>query len=274
MSLSNPNQGSNGPQRPANLYLEWDSTAKSWKYYDKGKQENIMIGAKITFFVLDQLSTIKGYSKGNKSNFWSNEVRNPKTSEFIIETKNGVAYKGLYGDMKKNDAVGCKFCRSVYIAMKIDGKLQIANIQMVGSSLGAWSDFFKKTDAKGKVIEPSEIDWGKVKLLESKAVECTGSLLNDSGEISFNYPVFQFVEEMTEESFNKAVELDMKLQEYLNVKVDGFKLEDAIPYADRKVTEQPAPTQSEVPPTRESFPDNAEEFLTPSDDPSTDLPFN
>lgn len=209
MSRSNPT--SQGTKNPAIYFAEWSSTDKCFKYYQKSKTEgekgfDVLIPLPFRFLVLDQLNTVKGFSKTNSSSFWSNEVRNVKTDELVIKHKNGEAARGLYDDIiGKRGCTGAKFSKSVYVMVFDENKNpQLANIQMLGSALGQWIEFTNKVGDK----------------INNNAVECKNYTQDKNGETVYYKPNFDLIP-CSKESNEMAIELDKKLQEFLKLYLSG-----------------------------------------------------
>lgn len=157
-----------------------------------------MVKMPFPFLVLDELATIKGYSKSDESGYWSNQVRNTTKQPFTVRTKAGIVETALYKELKCT-AKGAKYAKSVYCAFFDENKeLAIGNITFVGAALSAWIEFSKahKTDT-GCVI------------IEGKSAEKT------NGATKYFEPVFGFKEKVSEETEQKALELDKELQTYL-----------------------------------------------------------
>ena len=204
MSRSNPNaNASSGSKNPAKFFAEWNSTERCFKFYQKSedkekKGHDVLLPFPFRFLVLDELNTVKGFSKSNKSSFWSNEVRFIKTDILTIRHKNGIAATGLYTDII-NLCKGAKFSKSVYVMIKEKDKEPfIANIHMFGSAIGQWIDFADKVKDN----------------LYKMAVECKEYQEDKNGDIVFYKPVFNLVS-CTEESNRQAEVLQQELQKYL-----------------------------------------------------------
>lgn len=144
-------------KNPAKAFLQWDGTNGGFNYWDKSKGEKgekVHVDLPFGFMALDTLATVKGYSDSSKSGFWSNEVRNTQKDKLTVRTKAGIAATGLYSEVMANKAcTGAKFCQSVYVVAKVEGKTCIANIQMMGTALSAWIDFGKANKIyKGAIL--------------------------------------------------------------------------------------------------------------------------
>jgi hypothetical protein len=188
---------------PVQRFFEWDGVNGCFEYFDKTKKTETTKGEKVSmplpfrFLVLDKLSTIKGYSKDEKSGYWSNEVRDIKKDVMVVRTKKGVAAKGTYDQViDSKDTRGSKYCQSVYIAYKEGKDLVICNLGLTGSAVSSWIEFSKANKIMDGAI----------------AVESATDEVN--GATKYKKPVFKKIA-TTPESEAKAKELDVELQEYL-----------------------------------------------------------
>jgi hypothetical protein len=209
MSLSNPQA-----KNPAIRFFQWRGGAEAFKgddgktrheggkvtWYDKEDQQEYEMDLPFSFIVLDELTTITGYSEKDQSGFWSNEIRNLQQEKLVVKTKSGTVATGLYGDISENiKAKGAKYAQSVYIAFKDEsGELQIANIKMAGAALTAWIEFKKRFDISQCAVFITE---------EPK--------LEKKGTNYYFSPVFDG-QNMSDATRNAAVKLDEELQRYLN----------------------------------------------------------
>lgn len=194
MSLSNQSS----TVSPAKHFLRVKSG--SVNYYDKESQQNIDVPVPLSFVVLDQLATVKGWSDNDQSGYWSNEVKSAGQDAITVRTSKGEKATGIWKDIKTNPAVaGAKFNASVYIAAPGREGLEIQNIAFSGASLNAWIEFVNAN--KG-------VTRGKNK------VTITGFSDEKKGAVKYQVPVFEAVE-ITEEELAQATELDKELQVYL-----------------------------------------------------------
>jgi len=206
--MSRSNQTETNPN-PAKYFFKFASSKGTFQYYDKEKKENIQVKLPFRFMVLDTLSTVGGFSKNCNSGFWANEVRNTVTDPLTVRTKDGVFAEGLYRDKIESPlkADGGKFIQSIYIAYKDDSKeLVIANIQMLGSALGAWIPFTK--------ANKNEIFKGVVTV--KTTIEET------NGANTYKVPVFK-IGKVTEPTDAAAKVLDEELQVYLEASLNTHK---------------------------------------------------
>lgn len=190
---------------PSQKFFEWDGVNGQFEFFDKTQKTETVKGVKVSvplpfkFLVLDKLSTIKGYNKDEKSGYWSNEVRDIKTEVMIVRTKKGIAGKGTYAKViDTKDCRGAKYCQSVYIAYKDGDKMVICNLGLTGAAVSSWIEF-----CKGNKIMEGAI-----------AVESATDEVN--GATKYKKPVFKKIPS-TKESEDKAKELDIELQKYLNI---------------------------------------------------------
>jgi hypothetical protein len=198
MSRSNPQ---NENPNPATRWFEWKSTEKCFSFYDKATEQNILIKLPFTFILLDRTATVRGYSKKQQSGIHSNEVKDTRSENLVVKFFKGPAIaQGLWADIKDTvTARGGKFAVNAYIAYKEgkDAPLKIGAIQMVGCAVGAWFDFEK----------------AHRKDIYEKAIRVASSELDESGDVSFNRPVFTLAD-VTAETNAEAVALDKAVQEY------------------------------------------------------------
>lgn len=194
MSRSNPTL-----TNPSKHFMSWSGSKGELSWFSKDKQAEIPVKLPFTFMVLDELSTITGYSKPDKSGFWSNEVKNITRDELTVRLKSGIRYAGLY---KNEQGIvqmpkGARYTKSVYIAhLGGDGEYILGNLKLTGSALTAWIEFNKNI----------KVENGTVVLKEAKTVE------GELGE--YHVPVFEYRSSEPEED-EAAMRLDKELQIYL-----------------------------------------------------------
>lgn len=203
-------QGGDAIKNPATKFLSWKSNDQAFSYYDKDKQENVLVKLPFKFLFLDQLQSVKGWSDALSGQIISNEVKTVSDQELNVicyhknnkgeATKTTIA-KGLYSQIK--DAVvsaGAKYHKSIYIMLE-DGTL--ANIQLKGASVKEWSDFFNRSK---KRLADEWIVIDSVKAGKKGAVKFT------TPEFKFERSISDSESEQADEVFN---ELDAYLQQYL-----------------------------------------------------------
>lgn len=194
------NQSSN----PATKFLQWKSNDKCLSYYDKEKGENILVSLPFKFIFLEHYHTVKGWNDKSVSGIYSNEVfligQEPLT---VKAFKGGEIASGLYSEIrtKVKDAGGV-YHRSIY-GMNEDG--EIVNLQLKGSAVSSYSDFFKEN--QNHIENDSWIEIASAK--EGK-----------KGAVKFTTPEFKLGEKTTpaqEKQISEAVsELQSYIKDYFN----------------------------------------------------------
>lgn len=182
---------------PATKFLEWKSNDKCFAYYDKEKGENVKVELPLKFVILEHYHTVKGWNDKTESGIYSNEVLFIGTEEMSVKAfKGGEIASGLYKEIKnKVKDAGGVYHRSIYVVLA-DGSL--ANIQLKGSAVSAYSDFTKEHENKWTTnwMEVSEAKDGK------------------KGAVKFSTPVFKVADKIKDPS--KLAEKANELQEYMN----------------------------------------------------------
>lgn len=227
--MSRSDKSTNRTPHPCERWFEWSSTHQTLTYWDSEAKENVPVKMPFRFLVLDQLNTVTGYSKSLNAGFYANEVRGSKDEITVRSKKLGIIKTGEWkADLKSID--GAAFTKSVYIAYyDADGEMRLGNIKFAGSALSGLSDNAIKANLaahkKDKTVElyPDElftrIGWFNFcevnKDIEDIAVELCDSIPDKNGTVDFHRPIFKRVEKVSEESLQKALELDRILQPYL-----------------------------------------------------------
>lgn len=220
MSRSKQNNNS-GNANPCKYFIDWKNG--SFVYYDKEAGKNVDLGDKITFLVLDQLASVKGWHDASESGIWSNEVRDTRIEPLIVKAfKGGDLVNGIYGEIKdKVKSLGGRYVRSMYVAMKVNGDtLELANLQLKGATLGEWTAFFN--DNKNEIYDA--------------AVEIKGSDERKKGSTKFKVPVFA-LKNVSEDTNETAKLLDTTLQNYLSGYLLGQHLESKQQVTDKVLNE-------------------------------------
>ena len=196
MSRSNPTESTH----PCERWMQWNGQKGIFEWYNKETEEKIPV-KDLTFLVLDELATIKGWDEANKAGIFSNEVRSTVTNPFLVKSfKGGEIANGLYKDIKDTiKANGARYNANVYVAFKNnEGVLVIGSVMLKGAALSAWMDF-KKENKTG---------------VATQAVRVIGAGKGKKGTITYKYPKFELYP-VDEDTNNEAVELDKVLQAHL-----------------------------------------------------------
>lgn len=203
-------QGGDAIKNPATKFLSWKSNEQAFSYYEKDKQENVLVKLPFRFLFLDQLQSVKGWSDALNGQIISNEVKTVSDQELNVicyhkntkgeQAKTTIA-KGLYSQIK--DAVvsaGAKYHKSIYIMLE-DGTL--ANIQLKGASVKEWGDFFNRSK----------------KRLADEWIIVESAKAGKKGAVKFTTPEFKFERSISDSESEQADavfdELDAYLHQYL-----------------------------------------------------------
>jgi hypothetical protein len=192
MSRSNPSL-----TNPCSKFVEYSGDEGKFYYYDKEEKVKIEIPLPIYFTVLDELSTITGFSEKHGCGIYSNEVHSVAKEVLRVKTfKGGESITGLYKDIRDNIvAIGGKFTKSVYSLMiNPDKSTEFLNFKFRGISFSAWMD---------KGFDPMKSIVGIVGFEEGK-----------KGKVTYQVPVFKAFK-LTPEIDEEALRYDQILQEYL-----------------------------------------------------------
>jgi len=205
-------------QNPCTKWFKWKGSTGTIVYYDKLTKQNVEVSLPFTFLLLDVLSTVKGYDESTKESIWSNEVRDIKNSILTVKSGNNILISGNYAAVKdKVIAAGGGYAASCYIAFFDENKeLVIGNMTMTGSSLGGGTHL--PADKKMKDVEVGAwIEFSKNYKADmySKAIVITkDERVCTQGATKFFCPKFD-VKDVSEETDKAAIELNKKLQLYL-----------------------------------------------------------
>jgi len=191
---------------PVKKFYEFKSDEKRFTYYDKSTSKDVELKLPAYFIVLDQLSTIGGYSEKYKSRGYSNEVRNIKNDVLNVKTfKGDFSSTGLYDDIKDGlGNIGLRYSKSLYCWVINEKETnELINIRLTGAALTAWID--AKINTHKNVVEISnEFSIGK------------------KGKTEYNIPVFK-AHELPDNLVEEAINADKELQEFLNKKLANDK---------------------------------------------------
>ncbi len=194
MSLTRPRTSTN----PASKFIRYHGDTGKWGWWDKQNEENVELKLPVYFVVLDELFTIKGWSKQYEG-IYSNEVHTTNELLKVKSFKNNLTITGYYSDIKDEiNGKGGKYTKSVY-AMLFDneGNTEMVNFQISGAALGAWFEAKVKANSQSVGIMVETID-GK------------------NGSIEYKIPVFKSFKFPSEEIMTDAYAFDEQLQKYLD----------------------------------------------------------
>ena len=192
MSLSNPTI-----KTPAKKFIEWNGDKGRLSFYDKEIEQKIEIPLPVYFVVLDELSTITGFSKLHKCGIYSNEVHRITDEILKVKTfKGGESITGKYADIKNDiKAIGGKFTKSIYAAIvEKDKPFEIVCFKLHGCAFSQWIEHGINT--------------------ETFIIGITDKKEDVNGNTTYFKPVFKSFK-MSEIIKQTCISLDGKLQEYL-----------------------------------------------------------
>ena len=142
--LNRPEQKSTNP---TSKFLEWKSNNKSFSFYNKELKQNEEVKLPLTFLVLEEYHTIKGFSDSDQTGIYANEILQISAEEFEVKTFKGrVIAKGVYSDIKQVvNSAGGNYNKSIYAVTK-EGDL--INISFKGAAVSKYSQFTEKGACK------------------------------------------------------------------------------------------------------------------------------
>lgn len=227
MSRSNPTETT---QNPATRWISWNGGKGELEYYDKEKKENVTIGERFSFLLLDSLSSIRGWHEPSESGIYSNEVRDTRADRFVVKAfKAGILVEGFYSDIKDRiHSLGGAFNSNLYLAYKDGAGLKIGALTLKGAALSAWMEFSKANRPSGD--KPS---------IYNSAVQINGSDDGKKGSVSFKTPRFSLIK-TSEDANEAAAALDVELQEYLKAYLAKNKAEQVSAEPDQEDPETEA----------------------------------
>ena len=198
---------------PTSKFMEWKSNNKSFSYYDKENKQNVEVKLPLTFLVLEEFHTIKGFSDADQTGIYSNEILQISAEEFEVKTFKGrVIAKGVYSDIKQVvNSAGGNYNKSIYAVTK-EGDL--INISFKGAAVSKWSQFTEK---------------GAWKRLKDEWVTIEDAEDHKKGMVAYATPNFKFNTSLTDYEFKivetKANELESYMDGYL-AKDEATKVEE------------------------------------------------
>ena len=199
MSRTKPR--SSGSSNPATKFLQWNTQASAWEFYDKEAQESKTLPQDTGFIILDQLNTAKGWDDRKNSAIWSNEVYTVG-DKLTLRNKDGIVATGTWSEVKS--VHGVKFTKSVYAMAKVGEGYELVNFQLKGCALTAWIEFQDKAG-------------GSNKLEGDLVVAVTEAVKEQKGMVEYIKPVFSVVSNtLSDEAALQADRMDGTLQEYLS----------------------------------------------------------
>tara|TARA_R110002012_G_scaffold287972_1_gene480567 strand:+ start:975 stop:1652 length:678 start_codon:yes stop_codon:yes gene_type:complete len=185
---------------PTSKFLEWKSEQQKFSYYDKENKQNVFVDLPLTFLVLEEYHTIKGFSDADQTGIFSNEVLQIGSQEIEVKTFKGrTIAKGIYKEIKTivNNSGG-NYHKSLYVVTK-EGEL--LNISFKGAVVSKWSDFVAK---------------GAFKRLKDEWVTIDSAEEHQKGRVKYSTPNFKFNVSLSDKEFDMVSEVANEFSEYIN----------------------------------------------------------
>jgi hypothetical protein len=184
-------------KNPAKKFLSWKSEEKKFGYYDKEKEENVLIDLPFKFVILEHYHTVKGWNDASESGIYSNEVFQIGNEELQVKSfKGGKIAEGLYKDNKPTIvAAGGHYARSIYA---VTNDLEIINISLKGSGVSSYSDFIND-------IGDGNFDKNWIEVTEAKELK--------KGKVKYSIPIFKKSTAIKDKS--KLMPFADELQDYM-----------------------------------------------------------
>lgn len=216
--LDRPEQKS---ANPTSKFLEWKSNDKCFSFYDKSEKTNTKVDLPLTFLVLEEYHTIKGFSDADQTGIYSNEILQISAEEIEVKTFKGrVIAKGTYKDIKANvNAQGGNYHKSIYAVTK-EGEL--INIALKGACVSKWSTFTEK---------------GAWKRLKDEWVTIQDVEMHKKGSVTYSTPNFKFETSISDKEIPMVTEKANELVNYLNGYFDNKKEEEVVVEDDKELAD-------------------------------------
>ena len=135
MSRSNPGDSISNP---CSRWFEWHGSKGLLNYWDKEKKERAEVKPPFPFFVLDILSTVKGWHESSESGIFANEVRDTRQDVLVVRAfKGGELASGIYQSIRDRvgNLGGYFVTGGNHIAFRDEsGALKIGNVNLNGAA--------------------------------------------------------------------------------------------------------------------------------------------
>lgn len=205
------------------IVLDGDEVEKikggTFVWYDKKKEENFPIKLPLRFAILNpDLVTFKGYDEKNKRGVYSNEVKEPehlvtvKSKKETLLTFRKSEYKVNKDTLK---GLGAKYTQSVYIAVAVQGKFEIWNLQLSGAALTGANNL-ETPDPEEKEDGWFAFTKAHRSSLYKNFIEVGGFKPKKKGSSKFTIPVYSIGADIEDADSQDLNVLDAELNEYLS----------------------------------------------------------
>lgn len=186
-----------GTKNPATKFLEWKSNEKAFSYWDKEKEEEVLLKLPLKFQFLEDFHTVKGWHDDSESRIYSNEVKFISKEPLRVSSfKGGQIAEGIYKDIRSRvkDAGGVYY-KSVYL---VDEDGNIVNMQIKGSVVSAYTDFM---DSESNKVESY---WIEINEVENKK----------KGATKYSVPIFEIGDAYTKSEYKLVDEKYIEIANY------------------------------------------------------------
>ena len=180
------------------------STINKLKYLIRSQNEEVKLP--ITFMVLEEYHSIKGFSDSDQTGIYSNEVLQIGSEELEVRTHKGrIIAKGLYKDIKGAvNAAGGNYHKSIYA---VTNEWELINISFKGACVSEWSKFVEK---------------GAWKRLADEWVSIESANDHKKGMVKYSTPNFAFNISLSDSEYGMVKEKANELESYM----DGYLAKD------------------------------------------------
>ena len=179
--------------------IKFSSDAKTFRYWDNEKSENVNVPMPLKFLVLTNSTKFGGFSDETWKFIWSNEIQNLKTEVLTVRSDNQVLWVWTYYEIK--DAMAskwAKYCSVLYAYLN----WELVKFELIGSSLSSYIE--AKIKAKSFVL--CDEVWSAKKWI-----------------VEYSFPIFKNCDEsVSMEDFNKACEFSEQVEEYFNSRKEYY----------------------------------------------------
>lgn len=185
--------GNAAPERPYSRTINWKSSLCEFQEYDKDTSSNKKVDID-RFVVLEEMTSVSGYSQKANKGIWSNEVLDLKHEKLQVRIGNEIEYEGYWSEIK--DAVngaGGKFTNVVIALLPSN---EIVRFLFSGAACSGWI---------GKRFNPMARQCG---------VKFAGTTEEQTGSIKYNVPTFEPIE-LTEDQKKVAIKKWEELDAWL-----------------------------------------------------------
>jgi len=192
---------------PARFRVSWNGGKGFWKAYDKTTKQKSEIAIKdFIFLPLLRTQGASGYYEPKQMGYYSNEVLDTRIEEIEVKDNQGNVFaKGLWKDIKdlcETKKVG--FIANLYAAIKVNGVLELAVVELSSTSLMAF----------GELSKALSTSTGKATAIYNTAVMVSHVTEKQKGSVNYVVPTF-VTKEVSPETNAQADILTQKVTEYL-----------------------------------------------------------